>query len=150
MHSIDILLLARGRGSYTSLKAALLLDAVLFLTRNGTAMTPAQRERQGVLSAGLVRRSRLGARLAVPCAQGRNSYPDFWVGDDDQTTPIEGYEIKSLAFAKGKPARRDYDSNSTIPAGRKDGRDVFLVFFLYTGSGAIHVPCIRSASRMRI
>ena len=81
-------------------------------------------------------------------AQGRNSYPDFWVGNEE-TTPIEGYEIKSLAFAKGKPARRDYDSNSTIPAGRKDGRDVFLVFFLYTGSGAnlrpVHSLCIAHA-----
>ncbi|EIC19365.1 hypothetical protein [Thiorhodovibrio frisius] len=76
------------------------------------------------------------SKLRLPFrAQGRNSYPDFWVGDD-QATPIEGYEIKSLAFAKGRPARRDYDSNSTIPAGRKNGREVFLVFFLYTGSGA--------------
>ena len=76
------------------------------------------------------------ATLALPYApQGRNSYPDFWVGDQAKP-PVEGYEIKSLAFAKGKPARRDYDSNSTIPSGRKDGRDIFLVFFLYTGSGA--------------
>ncbi len=73
--------------------------------------------------------------LALPYApQGRNSYPDFWVGDQ-ATSPVEGYEIKSLAFAKGRPARRDYDSNSTIPSGRKDGHDIFLVFFLYTGSG---------------
>lgn len=49
-------------------------------------------------------------------AQGRNSYPDFWVGNEE-TTPIEGYEIKSLAFAKGKPARRDYDSNNIDPSG---------------------------------
>lgn len=69
--------------------------------------------------------------------QGRNSYPDFWVGDDSL---IEGYEIKSLAFANGRPARRDYDSNSTIPCGRKQGRDIFLVFFLYIGSGADERP----------
>ena len=77
--------------------------------------------------------------------QGRNSYPDFWIGGDAQP-PVEGYEIKSLAFANGKPARKDYDSNSTIPSGRKDERDVFLVFFLYTGSGAnprpVHSLCI--------
>ena len=77
--------------------------------------------------------------------QGRNSYPDFWVGDDIQT-PVEGYEIKSLAFTRNRPARKDYDSNSTIPCGRKDDKDVFIVFFLYTGSGAnprpVHSLCI--------
>lgn len=67
--------------------------------------------------------------------QGRNSYPDFWVGNA-ATAPAEGYEIKSLSFSKGKPARKDYDCNSSIPSGTKDGKDVFLVFFLYTGSGA--------------
>jgi len=71
--------------------------------------------------------------------QGRNSYPDFWVGDDARP-PREGYEIKSLAFSNGRPARKDYDSNSTIPSGHKDGRDTFLVFFLYTGSGASPRP----------
>lgn len=89
--------------------------------------------------------SGLGLPFAV---QGRNRYPDFWVGTDE-IAPCEGYEIKSLAFAKGKPARRDYDSNSTIPAGRKEGRDVFLVFFLYTGAGAdprpVHSLCIAHA-----
>ena len=64
--------------------------------------------------------------------QGRNSYPDFWVGAGDDR---EGFEIKSLAFTKGKPARKDIDFNSTIPSGRKQGSNVFLVFFLYTGTG---------------
>jgi len=64
--------------------------------------------------------------------QGRNSYPDFLVTSPD---PHEGYEVKSLAFTRGRPARRDIDFNSTIPSGRKDGQDIFLVFFLYTGSG---------------
>lgn len=87
--------------------------------------------------------------LKLPHVQeGRNSYPDFWVGDRT-AAPVEGYEIKSLAFTNGKPARRDYDSNSTIPSGHKDGRDVFLVFFLYTGSGAsprpVHSLCIAHA-----
>jgi hypothetical protein len=71
--------------------------------------------------------------------QRRNSYPDFWVGDD-AGPPCEGYAIKSLAFSNSRPARKDCDSNSTIPSGRKDGRDVFRVFFLYTGGGAIPWP----------
>lgn len=47
--------------------------------------------------------------------QGRNSYPDFWVGDS-VVSPIEGIEVKSLAFTRGRPARPEFDSNSTIPA----------------------------------
>jgi len=65
--------------------------------------------------------------------QGRNSYPDFWVGEG---TNCEGYELKSLAFTSGRPGRKDLDFNSTIPSGRKQDRDVFLVFILYTGAGA--------------
>lgn len=71
--------------------------------------------------------------LGVPFEQqGRNSYPDFWVGAEPG---IAGCEIKSLAFANGRPARTTIDFNSTIPSGRKLGRDVFLVFFLYEGRG---------------
>ena len=77
--------------------------------------------------------------------QGRNSYPDFWAGDE-QSLPVEGYEVKSLSFAKGKPARKDFDSNSTIPSGRKQDRDVFLVFFLYTGKG----PSLRTVHSLNI
>ncbi len=66
------------------------------------------------------------------CVEGRNSYPDYWVSRGDV---VEGYEVKSLAFAGGRPARKDIDFNSTIPSGRKAGRDIFIVFFLYTGSG---------------
>lgn len=77
--------------------------------------------------------------------QGRNSYPDFWIGEAAQP-PREGYEVKSLAFSNGRPARKDYDSNSTIPSGCKHNCDVFLVFFLYTGSGAqsrpVHSFCL--------
>ena len=64
--------------------------------------------------------------------QGRNSYPDFLV---QAPSPAEGFEVKSLNFSGGKPARKDIDFNSTIPSGRKNGQDVFLVFFLYTGTG---------------
>jgi hypothetical protein len=68
------------------------------------------------------------------CEQsGRNSYPDFWVNSREKR---EGYEIKSLSFTSGRPARKDIDFNSTIPSGKKEGCDVFLVFFLYTGSGS--------------
>jgi hypothetical protein len=104
----------------------------------GTAMTPRSANDKEYFPQDWFadRVSGLGLPLV---AQGRNSYPDFWVGDDGKS-PIEGFEIKSLAFANGRPARRDYDSNSTIPAGRKDGRDVFLVFFLYTGTGSSPRP----------
>jgi len=71
--------------------------------------------------------------LAMTYVQGgRNSYPDFVIG---QAAGSEGYEIKSLRFANGRPARKDIDFNSTIPSGHKDGRPVFLVFFLYEGTG---------------
>ena len=67
--------------------------------------------------------------------QGRNGYPDFWAGGMS-SPPIEGFEVKSLAFANGRPAQKDLDCNSTIPSGRKLDRDIFLAFFLYTGGGA--------------
>lgn len=86
------------------------------------------------------------AALGLPYRQqGRNSYPDFWVGDETRP-PIEGYEVKSLAFAGQRPARKDYDSNSTIPSGRREGRDVFLTFILYQGSG----PSLRTAHSLAI
>jgi hypothetical protein len=96
-------------------------------------------------------------KLTLPYVQeGRNSYPDFWVGAGEDEIArrgrrqlrvdpskvaavprlVEGYEIKSLAFANARPARKDLDFNSTIPSGRKASRDVFLVFILYTGSGS--------------
>ena len=89
--------------------------------------------------------------IGVPFRQqGRNSYPDFWVGDDDHP-PVEGYEVKSLAFAKGKPARKDFDSNSTIPSGRREERDVFLVFFLYTGAGpSLRTFCLKLLCRNNV
>ena len=64
--------------------------------------------------------------------QGRNRYPDFIVDGKVR----EGFEVKSLRFANSKPARKNIDFNSTIPSGRKDGMDTFLVFFLYTGTGS--------------
>lgn len=75
---------------------------------------------------------------------GRNTYPDFWVGEEGQDQRF-GVEVKSLGFVK-KPARKDFDTNSTIPGGEKEGRPVYTAFFLYTGAGAdprhIHSLCM--------
>ncbi|MFY9826827.1 MAG: hypothetical protein WAM82_36065 [Thermoanaerobaculia bacterium] len=54
---------------------------------------------------------------------GRNTYPDFCL-----VNCAEGYEIKGLAW----PGReRDYDSNSQVPTGYHNGRQVFYVFGRY-------------------
>jgi hypothetical protein len=54
---------------------------------------------------------------------GRNTYPDFSLVE-----AAEGYEIKGLAW----PGReRDYDSNSQIPTGYHNGRQIYYVFGRY-------------------
>lgn len=54
---------------------------------------------------------------------GRNTYPDFCLVEY-----TEGYEIKGLAW----PGReRDYDSNSQVPTGYHNGRQIFYVFGRY-------------------
>lgn len=54
---------------------------------------------------------------------GRNTYPDFSLVEYP-----EGYEIKGLAW----PGReRDYDSNSQVPTGYHNGRQIFYVFGRY-------------------
>lgn len=54
---------------------------------------------------------------------GRNTYPDFSLVEY-----TEGYEIKGLAW----PGReRDYDSNSQVPTGHHNGREIFYVFGRY-------------------
>ena len=54
---------------------------------------------------------------------GRNTYPDFSLVEH-----TEGYEIKGLAW----PGReRDYDSNSQVPTGFHNGRQIFYVFGRY-------------------
>ncbi|SEA59424.1 hypothetical protein SAMN05660964_01934 [Thiothrix caldifontis] len=51
---------------------------------------------------------------------GRNTYPDFSLVEC-----AEGYEVKGLAW----PGReRDYDSNSQVPTGYHNGRQIFYVF----------------------
>lgn len=54
---------------------------------------------------------------------GRNTYPDFSLVEH-----TEGYEIKGLAW----PGReKDYDSNSQVPTGYHNGRQIFYVFGRY-------------------
>lgn len=56
-------------------------------------------------------------------ASGRNTYPDFCLVEY-----AEGYEIKGLAW----PGReRDYDSNSQVPTGYHNGRQIFYMFGRY-------------------
>jgi len=55
--------------------------------------------------------------------QGRNSYPDISI-----VKIPEGYEVKGLAY----PGREStYDSNSQVPTGLHNGREVFYVFGRY-------------------
>lgn len=54
---------------------------------------------------------------------GRNKYPDFSLVH----TP-EGFEIKGLKFP-GRVAT--YDSNSQVPTGKHNGREIFYVFGRY-------------------
>jgi hypothetical protein len=54
---------------------------------------------------------------------GRNTYPDFRLVEY-----TEGYEVKGLAW----PGReRNYDSNSQVPTGYHNGRQIFYVFGRY-------------------
>ena len=54
---------------------------------------------------------------------GRNIYPDFRL-----VRHAEGYEVKGLAY----PGRNaDYDSNSQVPCGEHNGRQIFYVFGRY-------------------
>jgi hypothetical protein len=54
---------------------------------------------------------------------GRNTYPDFRLVDH-----TEGYEVKGLAWP-GREA--NYDSNSQVPTGLHNGREVYYVFGRY-------------------
>ena len=56
-------------------------------------------------------------------AAGRNAYPDFKL-----VNHAEGYELKGLAY----PGRAtSYDSNSQLPSGEHNGRQVYYVFGRY-------------------
>jgi hypothetical protein len=54
---------------------------------------------------------------------GRNTYPDFSLVHSP-----EGFEIKGLKFP-GRVA--SYDSNSQVPTGKHNGREIFYVFGRY-------------------
>lgn len=54
---------------------------------------------------------------------GRNSYPDFRL-----VNFAEGFELKALAYP-GRDAT--YDSNSQVPCGEHNGRQVYYVFGRY-------------------
>jgi hypothetical protein len=56
-------------------------------------------------------------------AGGRNSYPDFRI-----VKTTEGYELKGLAYP-GRDA--SFDSNSQMPAGFHNGRQIYYVFGRY-------------------
>lgn len=61
---------------------------------------------------------------------GRNTYPDFCLVEH-----TEGYEIKGLAW----PGReRDYDSNSQVPTGYHNGRQIFYVFGRYPADLSVY------------
>ncbi|SUE44290.1 hypothetical protein [Roseomonas gilardii] len=62
----------------------------------------------------------LGQKFDAP---GRNTYPDFRM-----VHVAEGYELKGLAYP-GRSA--DYDSNSQVPCGEHNGRNVYYVFGRY-------------------
>ncbi len=54
---------------------------------------------------------------------GRNTYPDYTLVEH-----AGGFELKALAY----PGREfDFDSNSQVPAGMHNGREIFYVFGRY-------------------
>lgn len=115
---------------HPTLAAEIFLEVVR-ACRNGVNMTPRSANDKEYFAQDWFE-ARLQAIGLASVQQGRNSYPDFIVSGAGTS---EGYELKSLAFANGRPARLDIDFNSTIPSGVKNGQQVFLVFILYTGSG---------------
>lgn len=54
---------------------------------------------------------------------GRNSYPDFPIEETDESFEVKGITVGSR--------EGDFDSNSAMPSGRHDGRDVLYVFGRY-------------------
>jgi hypothetical protein len=68
-------------------------------------------------------KNRLG-ELGLPFEEGgRNSYPDFRM-----VQVTHGFELKGLAYP-GRDAT--FDSNSQVPTGHHNGRDIYYVFGRY-------------------
>lgn len=78
--------------------------------------------------------ARLGALKIQFDPPARNSYPDFRI-----VKTTEGYELKGLAFP-GRTA--DFDSNSQVPCGEHNGRQVFYVFGRYPKDGGTSFPLL--------
>jgi hypothetical protein len=77
---------------------------------------------------------RLAALKILYDPPARNSYPDFRL-----VKTTEGYELKGLAF----PGRlKDFDSNSQVPCGEHNGRQVFYVFGRYPSDGGTSFPLL--------
>ena len=94
-----------------------------------SAGKPAAGELQGVsrsatasLGRPFPRRALAVGTRCLPRA-GVVAYPDFRLVDHP-----EGYEVKGLAWP-GREA--NYDSNSQVPTGRHNGRDLYYVFGRY-------------------
>lgn len=102
--------------------AAVIFEGCVLAIREGTLI-----EREGVSDKEFhfqnwfrKRLEALGLQFDSP---GRNTYPDFRL-----VHSAEGYELKGLAYP-GREA--DYDSNSQIPRGEHNGRQVYYVFGRY-------------------
>ncbi len=76
----------------------------------------------------------LGLKFDQPA---RNTYPDFRLVHSP-----EGYELKGLAYP-GREA--NYDSNSQVPCGEHNGRQVYYLRAISEGTGRQHLsrrgPC---------
>lgn len=67
-------------------------------------------------------------------AGGRNTYPDFTLNEHQ-----EGFELKGLAY----PGRlKDFDSNSRLPFGEHNGRQIWYVFGRYPKGNAAEFPVL--------
>ncbi len=56
-------------------------------------------------------------------AAGRNTYPDFPIDGTDESYEVKGITVRSR--------ENDFDSNSALPSGKHNGREVLYVFGRY-------------------
>ena len=110
----------------------------------GVAHDPAERQRQGYFPQDWFA-DRIGS-LGLPLhPQGRNSYPDFWVGDDARP-PGRGLRDQVACLQQRQAGAEGLRLQQHHPVRAQGWPRLFLVFFLYTGSGAnprpVHSLCI--------